>query len=173
MGDGAGEAGGPRGDDEFTHFRIDAIGADENVGMELHAVLENEADRTAQFLERHQPMIEGHRVRRDGSMHDRMQIAAVNVEIGSAETRLAGCIEYHLIESLTGVPGATDIAMRLEAGLDEIPFDAEPAQRLRHVGAEDDSRTGAREGGGLLIDGPRKARPLPQPPTSQTPDPST
>src|SRR6266478_3875550 len=173
MGDGVDEARRLRVNDEFARFRIDAIGADDNVGIELHAVLENEADRTAQFLERHQPMIEGHRVRRDGSMHDRMQIAAVNVEIGSAETRLAGCIEYHLIESLTGVPGATDIATRLEAGLDEIPFDAEPAQRLRHVGAEDDSRTDAGEGGGLLIDGRRKAGAPQEAGNSQTTEPCT
>src|SRR5207249_9519989 len=60
MSDGTDEARRLRVNDEFAHFRIDAIGADDNVGIDLHAVLKNEADRTAQFLERPQPMIEGY-----------------------------------------------------------------------------------------------------------------
>src|SRR5436305_10327065 len=106
-------------------------------------------------------------------MHHCMQIAAVNVEIESAETRLAGCIEYDFIERLTGVPGAADIAMRLEAARDQILFDAEPAQRLRHVGAEDDSRTNAGKSWGLLIHGRRKARALQEAGNCQTTEPCT
>src|SRR6266446_1333612 len=106
-------------------------------------------------------------------MHHRMQIAAVNVEIGSAETRLARCIEYDFIERLTSVPGAADVAMRLEAARNQILFNAEPAQRLRHVGAENDSRTDAGKSWRLLIDGRRKARALEEAGNGQTTEPCT
>src|SRR5262249_56047635 len=75
MGDCAHEARRLRIDDEFTHFRIDAIGPDDDIAIDLYAILQSEADRAAQFLERHEPMIEGYSPRRDRSLSHCMHLA--------------------------------------------------------------------------------------------------
>src|SRR5580698_4134010 len=86
-----------------------------------------------------------------------MEVAAVNIEIRAAIKPFARIIEENLIHRLAGVPGATDVAMWFDAGRHQGLLDAETAQHLHHIGAQDDTRADAGEGRCLLIDFDRKA----------------
>ncbi len=86
-----------------------------------------------------------------------MQVAAVDVGIGSAKSRLARGVELDLVQRLAGVPGPADIAVRLDSGVDDHLFKAEAAQHLGDIGAQNDSGADAGEGRRLLVDGDREA----------------
>ena len=61
---------------------------------------------------------------------------------------------------LAGVPGPADIAVRLDSDVDDHLLEAEAAQHLHHVGAENDAGADAGEGRRLLVDGDRETRAL-------------
>ena len=102
-------------------------------------------------------MIEGDRSWRDALFEHGMQVAAVNIDIGAAESGLARGVELDLVHRLAGVPGAADVAVRLDAGLDDHLLDAEAAQHLHDVGAENDAGADAGERRRLLVDGDGEA----------------
>ena len=103
-----------------------------------------------------QRMVEGDRFRRDDLRHDLVQIAPVDVEVGTAVSLLARLIEIDLVHGRAGVPGAADEALRLDAGSDQLVFDAEAAEHLHRIGAENDAGADARKGRRLFVNRHRK-----------------
>src|SRR5215472_11566863 len=73
----------------FTNFGANAVSADHHVGLGAAAVVEDETDRGARFLQVGQPMIESHDFAPDRLRENRMQVAAVDAEVWSAESCLA------------------------------------------------------------------------------------
>ena len=121
----------------------------------VHGMLKGIAARRS-ALDAEELMIEGNGAGSDTLFQDRMQIAAVNVHVGSAEVLLFSGIEFDFVQRLTSVPGAADITLRFDAGGAQSVFDAEAAQHFGYVGAEDDACTNAREGGRLFVNAHRK-----------------
>ncbi len=105
-------------------------------------------------------MIERDRSGRDAAFQHRVQIAAMDVDVGTAVVPLGLGVEHELGHGLAGVPGAADVALRLDAGGDQPLFEAETAQHLGDVGGKDDAGADARKGRRLLVDFHRKARAL-------------
>ena len=112
------------------------------------------------LVERDQPMIERDRAGHHALLQHRMQVAAVDVGIGTAEARLALGVEIDPVHGVAGVPGPADIAVRLDPDVHDHLLEAEAAKHLHDIGAEDDAGTDAGEGGRLLVDGDREARAL-------------
>ena len=137
-------------DNELADFRADAVGTDDDIGLGRGAVAEDQAHGVACLVDACELMAEDDRAGCDDALKNAMQIAAMDMHIGSAEAMLCFRIERDLIQRLATVPGAADIAPRLDAGLDETLLDAKTAQNFRDVGAQDDSSTDPRKGGCLL-----------------------
>ena len=152
IGGGADELRRLGAEHEFADLGSDAVGADDDIGLCRRAVVKDQADRTACFLQVDQLMIERDRSGSDAAFQHRVQVAAVDIDIGTAIAPLALGVEHELIHRLAGVPGAADVALRFDAGFDQCVLDAETAEHLRHVGAEDDARADPRERRCLLID---------------------
>src|SRR5262249_49430908 len=127
-----------RPEQQFPHLGADAIGTDDDVGFGRRAIFENKLYCTARFLQVDQTMVKQNRFPRHGAFKHHMQVAAVDVDVGTAETPLAPAYEYFRIHRLAGVPRRADIGSRFEAGLHERRFNVETPQHLAHVGAEDD-----------------------------------
>ena len=102
-------------------------------------------------------MIEGNRSWRHALFENGMQVAAVNVGICSAKSGLARGIELDLVHRLAGVPGAADIGVCLDPLFDNHLFNAETAQHLHDVGAQNDSGADAGKSRGLLVNGDGEA----------------
>src|SRR5271155_4869873 len=96
-------------------------------------------------------MIEGDRFGSNSPFQHRVQVAAVDMDVGTAIMLLALRVEHDLVHRLAGVPGATDVAMRFDAGRDESVFEAKPAEHLGHICAEDDAGANPGKGGRLLV----------------------
>src|ERR1700722_1454005 len=105
-------------------------------------------------------MAEDDRAGCDDALENAMQIAAVDMHIGSAEALLCFRIERDRIQRLAAVPGAADVALRFDAGLDEGLLDSKAAQDFRDIGAQDDSGADSRKGGCLFEDPDRESGPL-------------
>ena len=72
----------------FPHLGVHAVGADDDIGIHRRSVLEHEADGVAGLVERDQTMIERDRAGRHALLQHRVQVAAVDVGIGTAEPGL-------------------------------------------------------------------------------------
>ncbi len=96
----------------------------------------------------------------DNAFQHAMQVAAMNIDIGTTVPRFTRCVEQDLIHRLTRIPGAADVGIRLDAGFNQALFDAETAENLHHIGAEDDPCPDPREGWRLFIDRHRETRTL-------------
>src|SRR5271156_3924910 len=97
-------------------------------------------------------MIEGDCFGSDSPFQHGVQVAAVDMDIRTTMALLARLVEHDLVHRLAGVPSATDVVMRFDAGRDESALEAKTAEHLGRIGAEDDARANPGEGGRLLVD---------------------
>ena len=84
-------------------------------------------------------MIECDRSGRHGVLQHRVQVAAMDVDVRTAEAALTRGVERDLIHRFAAVPGAADILLRFDAGGDERVLQPEPAQHLGGVGRQNDA----------------------------------
>jgi hypothetical protein len=147
-------------DDIVADLGADAVAANDNIGFRGDAIAERQTNRVAGFLDPDELVIEGDRARRDTLFQNRVQIAAVNMDVRPAEVPLLFGIEDDFVQRLAGVPGAAYVALRFDAGGAQRVFDAETAQHFRHVGAEDDAGANARKSRRLFVNAYIKASAL-------------
>jgi len=65
-------------DDEFAHFRVDAVGADHEIGFGPRSIPEFETDDIAGIIQRAQPLVE-------------LQVSAVSIDVHLRLTKASGC----------------------------------------------------------------------------------
>ena len=148
----ADEARRLRGEHIVAHPGANAVGADDDVGLDRGAIGEDEPHCVPCGLQVHELVAECDRARRNAALQHGMQVAAVDVHVGTAKAAFALRVEDDLVHRLARVPGAADVAIRLDAGRDEAVLEAEPAQHLGDVGRENDAGADPREGRRLLVD---------------------
>jgi hypothetical protein len=95
----------------LSHLGPDAVGADDYFSIDPHAVFEGEADYILILVEVDKTMVERNRAGGDNAFQNAMQIAPMDIDIGTAITRFTRRIELDLIHRLAGVPGTADIGL--------------------------------------------------------------
>ena len=92
-----------------------------------------------------------------------VKVGTVNIDERTIETRFACRVEHQLVQYLAGIPGTTEKCIGANARCRQSAIEAEPAQNLRDVGAQDNAGADAREIRALFIDRDREAGALQQP----------
>ncbi len=82
--------------ERVPHLRIDAVGADHQIGLGAMAVLEGQCDRRAGVIECDELAAEGDGAGRQRRFQHRVQVAAVDIDVGGAVMRLARRVERQL-----------------------------------------------------------------------------
>ena len=160
VGDRAGKPRRLRTEQNVADLGSDSIGADDEIGLDRYPVFEAEVERVTGLLDRDQAVVEGDRSGRHPLFQHGVQVAAMDIEIGAAETLLFRRVEPDLVHRRATIPRAADVALRLDPGRDQIRLEAQSTQHLGGICAENDSRADAREGRRLLVDGRCETRPL-------------
>jgi hypothetical protein len=152
IGDAAGEMRAVGDADMLAHQRVHAIGTDHRVGDNLAAVREGERHPGAVRRDAHELLALVHAVGRYDIGERRMQVAAMEREIGRAVALLDRAAERMLVGDRARHRVAVERGDRRERHVAQPRLDAEAAMHLHGVRALLDAGADARECFRLLID---------------------
>ncbi len=163
LGDASGVARRFGPEQELADDGPEPVGADDDICRRCPAVGEGQMHVVRVLLETDEGMAEVEAARCQRRFQHLVQVCAVDIEEGRAETGLCTGIEIEPVRRLSRIPGAAYEGRRSNRRRNELRFEVEAAQHLDGVGAQDDARADPGKEGGLLVDRYGKAGALQEP----------
>ena len=139
IGDASGEARALRPEQRGTHRGMDAVCADQDVGLRLGAVGEAQLDTVAVIGEAGEAMPEVDAVLRQRARQRKEQVGAMEMVVGRAELGLDGLAERRALQGAAVVPAALMKGRRPHAAPCQGWAEAKQVQQARCVRADLDA----------------------------------
>src|SRR5262245_55708974 len=158
--DAAGKARRLLAEQRGAHRRMDAVGADQDVGGDASVVLEPGLDAVALVGEADEPVTEVDARRREARGDDREQVRAVNGQVRRAVELFAERVERRPLQRAAVLPAALVSTDRPHGLAVERVAEAEPIENPRGVRPHVDATADLGELGGLLVDLDVEAGPM-------------
>jgi hypothetical protein len=152
VGDAAAIARRFRAEQQVPHRRVDAVGADRDIGACPRAVLELHVDAVAAVCESGELVADMDALGRQRGAEHRQQIAAMRLVIGKAEFGENGIAQRRLQDGASVLPAPLMKRQRAHAELCQRIAEAEVMNDARGVRADLDAGADFAQRAGLLVD---------------------
>ena len=116
---------GASAEQALPHGGTDAVGADDEIGVDLRAVGEARSRAVAAGLDVGAARAEMNDVVGQLLPQDLDQVGAMHRQVGRAELLLVNALAEHLGQDVTAVPGANKLVVRFKADGRDLPIESE------------------------------------------------